>query len=328
MRIATGGPCPKPDASTLNLRLAVTQNPGVLHMAVVDWYAESVNRLAECGDGRYGFGWSVALQPDYDAMNSDLPTGSYWEYPVGIGDKGCIYSWEDIKQAVQTTVTVAKEEFESAAAWVGNQAVAAIDRTKQGVKAVVRLSVVPVLLAESDLTTAAAPPPDEPQPEAAYIYKTLSVPLTATSLTFDYRFEAVSRGDILTLSVDDKVLVVLDAEAEGVSETYQHAVPVNVTAWAGQEVVLQIALQPAGGGESAVLIDNITFFARTIPGDMDGDLYVGLSDVVIMADQWLIIGPETVADIQPEEGDGRVDLLDFSAMSENWQIDLRAPNGL
>jgi hypothetical protein len=51
-----------------------------------------------------------------------------------------------------------------------------------------------------------------------------------------------------------------------------------------------------------------------IPGDLDGDCYVGINDLLLFADQWLE-GSGSDADFVGDDG---VDATDFAVMAENW----------
>jgi hypothetical protein len=51
-----------------------------------------------------------------------------------------------------------------------------------------------------------------------------------------------------------------------------------------------------------------------IPGDLDGDCYVGIKDLLLFAEQWLE-GPGSDADFVGDDG---VDAADFAVMAENW----------
>ncbi len=67
-------------------------------------------------------------------------------------------------------------------------------------------------------------------------------------------------------------------------------------------------------------------------GDLNGDCIVGVSDLAIMSESWLVdpgtVGWNSVADIAPDGGDGIIDNQDFAALSQAWlhfQCDTTSP---
>ncbi len=328
---ATGGPIITTHNNTMNLSLSADyyDPPWILHHKVLHWYIESINRLAsDCENAPYGFGWSFALDPALDPHNWNLPTGRYGEYPDVVAGKGCIAPTGEV--AIQTFgayTELAREKFDSAVEWAGNKAQIVLDKAapvvhnlKTGFNSVIELALR-ALNKSKQLADAGTDDPNE-----AYIYKSIDIPADAEQLTFDYRFEIAGAGDILTLSIEDEILIILDAQVQGASDEYQRTFPVNIAKYAGQTVLLQIALRPTGDGTSSVLIDNLRFTKRTLPGDITGDLYVGLEDLIFMADQWLWLPEYPSADIAPQTGDNRVNLLDLTLMAEYWNKSIADEN--
>ncbi|MBN1124260.1 MAG: SUMF1/EgtB/PvdO family nonheme iron enzyme [Sedimentisphaerales bacterium] len=55
------------------------------------------------------------------------------------------------------------------------------------------------------------------------------------------------------------------------------------------------------------------------PGDINGDEYVNLHDLILLAESWLT--DESIADIYPQPvGDGLIDLNDFAEIASYWRI--------
>jgi len=318
---ATGGPLGGGYDNVLNLEL----NPSFnylfpLHTKAVDWYEVSVSATAiNCEDNRYGFGWSFAIDPFDPYWDIWGNKKELWGY-----GRGCLLSWGDVAEAAtDAVVETVKDGFETAAEWVGKGAEVVVDNVGSAFNSALKLTLTPpvILLKSGEKGMFAAM--EATEPNAAYIYREMDVPIDAEQVVFDLRFETVGAGDILTLSIGNKVLITIDAEATGVSENYTHSYPASVREYAGQTVLLQIMLRPTGEGTTTVFIDNLRFIKLTIPGDLDGDKAVGLADLVIMSEQWLLSPSELSADIAPvPEGDNMVNTQDFSIMAENWQIDV------
>ena len=58
---------------------------------------------------------------------------------------------------------------------------------------------------------------------------------------------------------------------------------------------------------------------EAVPGDITGEGVVGFEDLRILAEQWLQAPGIPSADIAPPpDGDGKVNMLDFALMAENW----------
>lgn len=55
------------------------------------------------------------------------------------------------------------------------------------------------------------------------------------------------------------------------------------------------------------------------PADITGDGFVDLSDLLVLAAQWLQVPAAPSADIAPSGGDGKVDLLDLAVLAALWQ---------
>lgn len=69
------------------------------------------------------------------------------------------------------------------------------------------------------------------------------------------------------------------------------------------------------------MVDESKVFA--IPGDIDRNMKVDMTDFRVLTHEWLSSPPEMSADIAPiPVGDGSVNLRDFSALSRYWNVDV------
>lgn len=318
----TGGPIWWDTDNVTNLNLNPIHYFFPLHTKVVDWYTKSADSTQlNCENDPYGFGWSFAYSPNNPYWDI---TGSQRE--LELGGEGCLITWAEVGKAVaDAVIDTVKEDFASAAEWTGNKAVVVMDNIGNVVNSAVKLTVTTGLvlpLGQSQMMTMATA--DSPaEPNEAYIYRQIEVPADAEQVVFDMRFESVGIGDILTLSIGTDVLITIDAEAAGLSDTYSMSYPASIRDYAGQTVLLQLMLRPTGEGTTSVLIDNIRFIKLTIPGDFDGDRAVNILDLSILANQWLLPPSEPSADIAPAPaGDNMVNMQDFLILAENWQIDI------
>ncbi|MBN1817230.1 MAG: putative Ig domain-containing protein, partial [Sedimentisphaerales bacterium] len=64
---------------------------------------------------------------------------------------------------------------------------------------------------------------------------------------------------------------------------------------------------------------------QTVPGDVTGDCRVDLQDMAAIAGNWLVEQGEQdwnpVCDLNPEGGDGVIDIRDFAQLSMSWDLD-------
>ncbi len=58
-----------------------------------------------------------------------------------------------------------------------------------------------------------------------------------------------------------------------------------------------------------------------LPGDFVCPDGVGIEDLMVLADAWLLAAADLPGDIAPDGGDGVVNLLDFAVLAENWLMD-------
>ena len=82
---------------------------------------------------------------------------------------------------------------------------------------------------------------------------------------------------------------------------------------------------PQSGGRGLIYIDEIRGYKpRCVPsmakpeGDLNNDCVVDTLDLELMAEQWLSLG---TVDVQPTadiNGDGRVNLSDYSGLGKDW----------
>ena len=320
----TGGPIWWNTDNVMNLHLNPFYYIFPLHTKVVDWYTRSADSTQlDCENNPYGFGWSFAYSPG----------DPYWDITgyqreLEVGGQGCLMTWSEAAQAAANAVVDAvKEDFVSAAEWTGNKAEVVMDNIGNVINSSVKLTVTTSIvlpMGESQFVAMANGSPAEPN--EAYIYRQIDVPVDAEQVVFDMRFETVGIGDVLTLSIDDQVLITIDVESAGESDTYSMSYPASIKEYAGQNVLLQIMLRPTGEGTTSVLIDNLGFIKLTVPGDFDGDRIVSIIDLKIMTEQWLINPADPVTDIAPPEGDNMVNFNDFRVLADNWNIDLADPN--
>lgn len=160
------------------------------------------------------------------------------------------------------------------------------------------------------------------EPNAAYIYKQIEIPHDAKQVIFDLRFASAGQGDVLTLSIEDKVLIIIDAGTVGDANEYSSSYPAYIGDYAGQTVNLQIALRGTGANNSTAYIDNLRFVDVALAADIDENRQVDILDLQILAGNWLGVGCQHLdncdgADINI---DNYVNLLDFALLTENWLI--------
>ncbi|MFH1370273.1 MAG: dockerin type I domain-containing protein [Planctomycetota bacterium] len=317
---ATGGPLNSAAPNLLNIKLnpwyyrSLADFP--LHFRAGDWYEESINLSAlNCEDDPYGFGWSVSLNP----------TGWQWNnWPLGnedetMGGKGCLTPVPElfVKEVTKAADKV-KDDFSSAASYVGQKASLVVDGVKDSVSAV--LLYLQGVWPQSQGKYFAFSGMDSPSDlNDAYIYKEVNIPAGTDQVALDVRFSTVGEGDKLTLSVGDEILIVVDACAVGVSDTYQ-TYYAYVGNYAGQTTTIQIALRPSGTGQSVALVDNLRFTTLTLVEDITGDKVIDEVDLSVLAENWLVVGCDfrehcKGADI---DRDNKVDFIDFSRLATYW----------
>ena len=55
-------------------------------------------------------------------------------------------------------------------------------------------------------------------------------------------------------------------------------------------------------------------YGGELAGDVTGDGFVDMGDVILLAEQWLGAGGEPSGDVAPEGGDGVVNFVDFAVV--------------
>lgn len=318
IRGGTGRAYPYTSSSLLNYQLnPVNMAGGCLHSEAVNWYIESANAsVFNCNGEPYGFGWSVALHKDRN-WNLGLPFGNKIETAM---NRGCM---EPLLELASRYIVKQKKELEidflDAASWAGQKAELVIDAVGSAVKTAVRLSIT-TGLSPMEATEGDARAADSTDTNESYIFQTIAIPANAQQIILDLRFAKVGQGDVLTVSLGDENLMVIDAAAFGQTESYTETPPAYIGQYADQTVTLQIALRGSGDNGSEVLIDAIRFVGLTLAADTDDDGLVGLTDVLTLADYWMAVGCAAMnncdgADI---DRDNDVDLQDFTTMAEFW----------
>jgi hypothetical protein len=316
----TGGPLRTNAPNVLNLKLDSSYYPTFpLHFRISDWYSDSIPISAlNCEDDPYGYGWSVSIDP-IDWQWDDWPLGYKNETQVS---KGCLtLSTERITDdffAADKTV----DKFNSAATWVGGgmqMAQLVIDGNYNSAIQLLLSGLGPqsqgeqFAFAKMDLLT---------DSNDSYIYKEVNVPQGTDEIALDVRFSAVGEGDKLTLSVGDEILIVIDACAVGVSDTYQ-TYYASVSDYAGQTAIVQIALRASGTtGQTVALVDNLRFTTLTLVEDITGNKVIDAEDLLVLAENWLVVGCNfrehcDGADI---DRDNNVDFADFSRLAAYWLV--------
>ena len=318
IRGATGGPLKTNATNVLNLKLNSLLYPlerGILHFVISDWYEESIPASAlNCEDDHYGFGWSVSLNPSGWHWN-DWPLGNEHE-TVG---KGCLTPLADlIAEDIMRAADKAVDKFNSAAPWTGKNAQLIIDKVKDWVSSV---ELHPGLNPQPQVEKFAFTKMDLLTDDSndAYIYREINIPEGTDQVALDVRFSAAGEGDKLTLSVGDEILIVVDACAVGVSDTYQ-TYYAYVGNYAGQTATIQIALRPSVTGQSVALVDNLRFTTLTLVEDITGDKAVDYADLSILAQNWLIVGCNfrNNCDGADIDRNNKVDFTDFARLASYW----------
>ena len=169
-----------------------------------------------------------------------------------MGGKGCLTPIAELgDEAVTKAANKVKDDFSSAASYVGQKASLVVDGVKGSISSV-QLDLQG-LWPQSQVKYFAFSKMDSLSDfNDAYIYKEVNIPAGTDQVALDVRFSAVGEGDKLTLSVGDEILIVVDACAVGVSDTYQ-TYYAYVGDYAGQSATIQIALRPSGTGQSVAL---------------------------------------------------------------------------
>lgn len=319
---ATGGPIKGNASNVLNLKLnsdfcpecSILNSPHILHFFVSYWYWQSIiDSNSSCENEQYGFGWSVTLDPNSWHWN-DWILGNKEEYAES---QGClIQSSEQVKEDF-FAASKEMDNFNSAASWITNspqRAQLVVDGWNSSVKLTTgqgqQLQGGKYAFAKMDLLTDA---------NVSYIYKEVNIPSEADQIALDVRFSEASEGDILTISIGNDILLIIDPCTAGISETY-HTYYASVSDYEGQSAIIQIALSSSGIGQTVALIDNLRFTELTLVEDITGDKVVDEADLMVFADNWLIVGCNfrencDGADI---DRDNKVDFLDFSRLATYW----------
>lgn len=297
------------------LECSIFNYPHILHFFVSDWYKDSIINSNSICENEYGFGWSVSLNP----------TGWHWDdWPLGNKEEttdgeGCLtHSTERVTEdffAADKKV----DNFNSAASWISNgpqaaqlvldgQWNSAVNLLLSGSRQ--QLQGEKLTFAKMDLLT---------DSNDSYIYKEVNIPAGTDLVALDVRFSAAGEGDKLTLSVGDEILIVVDACAVGVSETYQ-TYYASVSGYAGQTAIVQIALRALGTGQTVALVDNLRFTTLTLVEDVTGDKAVDYADLSVLAQNWLIVGCNfrNNCDGADIDRDNKVDFADFARLASYW----------
>jgi len=275
---ATGGPYPASSMNLFNAELHYLHHcpfpvPLVctdLHNKIIDWYAESVTRTAGgCDDSPYGFGWSFMVYPNWP---EGLPVGLQYE---DIFDKGCFSSatesvWDKLVRGADVFV----ERFESAATWFGqNASLIYTDGSGGLITTAIRLPEITVGTKGAHKLSPTGNPP-------SYIYKSLQVPESAKHMLCDLRFVSAGDGDVVTVSINDHILLTIDAALQGVTPNFVTTTAAYVGQYAGQTIELKIALQGNGDADSEVYVDAVRFAKEVYSADADLDEDVDLVDMI------------------------------------------------
>jgi hypothetical protein len=289
-----------------------------LHEDIVDWYRESVSPSSLCGGSRYGFGWSVTLDPENPDWDLGLPIGNQKE---SASNKGCLAPDEPIyMKPVIAAMVLSYDIFDTAYTWFGKNATHIVDEASGG------LITTYIRLEEPAQTSAHLTSALESnggnslnEGQVACLFKTMEIPADVNYIAFDVRFESVGEEDLLTLSIDNEILLMIDALTQGVTTDFNE-VSAYVGNYAGQTVNLQIALRGEGESDSVVHIDNLRFTKLTLKADTDGDGIVNFPDFAALAGYW---GDPNCADSNDCAGidfepDGDVDANDLAEFTSFW----------
>ena len=120
-------------------------------------------------------------------------------------------------------------------------------------------------------------------------------------------------------SIDDEILLVIDAVTQGESEEFQEAIA-HIGDYAGQTVTLRITLRGSGAADSHVDIDNLRFTKLTIKADINEDGLVNLKDYANLAQYWTCLDCNDISDCSVADLDdnGIIGLGDLVLLTENW----------
>ncbi len=279
-----------------------------MHGNIMDWYARSVTE-ASCDGSGYGFGWSFVLNSSSPDWPTNQPTGSLIELPPP-QERGC-FIWHPLSpQNLQVkAVNLIVDGFQAAFEWFGENVEFSFDEGPAGtITSYIRMEEP---IEAKMLWAAAAESNDSNSPgyePVACLFKEFEVPEKADRVAFDVRFNAVGQGDLLTLSVNDEILLMVNPTTQGVTEDFVEA-SAYVGAYAGKGVTLRITLRGNDSADSVVDIDNLRFtqtvsidfvdyanfascwhrvgLADCNTYDFDSNDKIDVNDLVSFADVWL-----------------------------------------
>jgi hypothetical protein len=137
-------------------------------------------------------------------------------------------------------------------------------------------------------------------------------------------------GTMLTFSITGYVENVLGAPVEGVTVTADNGGGTDTSDatgyyevwvsydWSGNVTLAKedYAFTPPSTAYANVTINQADDFTAQLDADIDGDGFVGLSDLVILCGNWLTAGGLAEGNL---DGVGDIDLADFSELAEYWQ---------
>ncbi|MHC5183628.1 MAG: hypothetical protein ACYSPI_05070 [Planctomycetota bacterium] len=137
-------------------------------------------------------------------------------------------------------------------------------------------------------------------------------------------------GTMLTFSITGYVENVLGAPVEGVTVTADNGGGTDTTDatgyyevwvsydWSGNVTasMTDYTFVPAPAVYANVTVNQADDFTAQLDADIDGDAFVGLTDLTILCSNWLTPGSLSDGDLNE---DGFIDLLDVAELGEYWQ---------
>jgi len=194
------------------------------HVRIIDWYHNVPGQLPGSGEFVAGINWCIL-----GSGSSQWKSGNYTEQ----GYNSKVFGTTTVTpQKAASLVNLTVEGFENGSTWLGQHA--QIFMRDVG-------KFAAMITSGSD----------------GYIYSTVSVPTSASYLTFDLKVDTPCSGDFLTVTLADQIIYY---QALGTADSDFHTVsPIFVGNFAGQTTTLLFTLNHVGGGEPSILLDNITF---------------------------------------------------------------------
>ncbi len=311
---AAGGPKRGSYNNLLNLELNPDNATMLLHSDTLAWYLASVSPSATgCNTERYGFGWSYAVNQGGGNWPEDMPTDDYIELS---SSEGCIKQQQaTFNDVLSHMATVSKNQLDEAYDWFGQQAeVIRQIGLPSSITGFIRLTEPELLSAVATINTLETVAENAP----AYIFRTMDIPEYSEQLELELTFDTSNVGDILTVSIYDEIIMVVDASTQTVGEINRYSAYIGQ--YAGQTVELCIALRGSGDGGAQVDIASLRFARATLAPDIDGSGQVDLADFVVLAQHWQATNCEEseTCDNSDLNQDGRVDTIDLAILAEGW----------